>query len=655
MIALAAIAQTTAVSEKEQLRQAMYKYFNAGKQKEFFETTKRLKAICQKEGDEKLFYKAWGNEAIFTSNRKNRQGGLTIAQQIQEYAQKHDSKYGLYTATYISGSMLSNIGQHENAKSHLEKALEYRNRYLPEENVAPIYITLGRIVLNEHKYDKCLGYIEKVLDDPKSIPQHKSAALSMKCLASFGMQDTLTFTKTYKEHAELKKKYNVNDNFEGLVEVYRAMMQGQYEEALEYANKLTTESNRYNLKSRIYEQMGDYKNALRYHRKYKSFMDSINNNEIGRQSYEYAAQLDIARSENESKDLRLRNQQLKINQQKSELERRKLEDESMQLKLKNADIELANAAARRDNDSLTAYNQELQISEYQSKMEAQEQAQRARRTREAFLVLIAALTIATLAFLYWRRRSQIKQLKAVNLQLEQAEHAEREARLEAEHALQVKKNFIQNISHEVRTPLNSIYGFTQILTMPGIDLPQSEKDNLCQRIATSTNILTDVVDKMIELSHYDSMKTLEQNDRIDPSDLCQRLAEEYQAKADEGVTVRFANNLPASYTMLTNRGALEKVFRHLLDNAVKFTKKGEITIRAAVQGQPTFTVSDTGPGIPKEAQETIFEPFFDTGEQIKTTGMGLSICQTICNLLGGEIALDQTYTDGCCIRFNVNG
>jgi len=631
----------------------MYKYFNASDEKNLFETTKRLKAICLKEGDERLFYKAWGNEAIFTCNKKNRQSGLQMAQDIQEYAKKHDSKYGLYVATYLSGSMLSNIHQYESAKEHLLKALEYKNLYLPDENTASIYITLGRIELNNNEFDKTINYTQKVIDDSKSIPHHKCAASSLKCLAYVGKKDTANFLNAYKEHQALKAKYNADDNFEPLVHTYEAMYRKDYEEALRRVDLIPTKSNKYSIKSIIYADMGDFKKAYFYHREYKSYMDSVNTKETQRKAYEYAAQLDVTRSETESKDLRLRNQQLTIDQQKNELQKRQLEDESMQLKLRNADIELANAAARRENDSLTSYNQELQISEYQSKVEAQEHAYRARKTRERFLILIGLLSVATLAYLYWRRKKQIKKLEAVNQQLVELEQAEREARLDAEHALKVKQNFIQNISHEVRTPLNSIFGFTQVLTMPGLDLPQDEKDKLCQRIATSTNLLTDVVDKMIELSHFDSMKSIDRKDTINPADTCRKMVEEFQSKANDGVELRFVNSLPEGYTMRTNRQCLEKVLRHLLDNATKFTKHGEIVVRASMQNMPTFTVSDTGPGIPEENRDTVFEPFFDTGEQIKTTGMGLSICRTICQLLGGEIGLDTHYTDGCRIKFKI--
>ena len=130
--------------------------------------------------------------------------------------------------------------------------------------------------------------------------------------------------------------------------------------------------------------------------------------------------MDVGRLENEQKELKLRNQSLQLENMAGELEQKRLEEEALQLNLKNKEVELQNAAVRLQNDSLDKHNKNLQISEYESKMAAQEQAARARRIFTTSAISIAALIILALAYILWRRSLNARRLRLMNDQLQEA-------------------------------------------------------------------------------------------------------------------------------------------------------------------------------------------------------------------------------------------
>jgi serine phosphatase RsbU (regulator of sigma subunit) len=130
--------------------------------------------------------------------------------------------------------------------------------------------------------------------------------------------------------------------------------------------------------------------------------------------------MDVGRLENEQKELKLRNQSLQLENMASELEQKRLGEEALQLNLKNKEVELQNAAVRLQNDSLDKHNKNLQISEYESKMAAQEQAARARRIFTTSAIAIAALIILALAYILWRRSQNARRLRRMNEQLQEA-------------------------------------------------------------------------------------------------------------------------------------------------------------------------------------------------------------------------------------------
>ena len=264
-------------------------------------------------------------------------------------------------------------------------------------------------------------------------------------------------------------------------------------------------------------------------------------------------------------------------------------------------------------------------------------------------ILIAVLSIflALLLLLFYGWRSAIRHKKA-NEQL-------RIANEQAMMSSKMKSEFIRNISHEIRTPLNIVSGFTQILTAPDMTLPIDEKRDIQKRVIENTDYITELVDRMLELSDVSSATVIECNDQIDAKDLVAEAIEHSRIDshtrpgiADSAVVFECLDKESvASIVLHTNRLYAIRTLAQLLENAVKFTHEGSITLHIAyTDTRVRFTVEDTGIGIPADQAEHIFGEFVQLNNFSIGTGIGLSVARSLARRMGGDLWLDTNYTHG---------
>lgn len=295
----------------EQLEKEMYRYFSSSESDSFMLVTDRLIEACREAGksQERLFYKAWANEAIYYFTKIDRTRGLDMAQQIHDYAQQHDSKFGLYTSTYALSTMQSTLHRYDQAKRGFLEAIDYQHRFFPDESAAAPYLGLAKIYVNLKQPEKVLDCARHALAEPGIIKQHQLTAWSYICIALKSEKYTKEeFNRAYTERERVKREYGHDDNFGEYVNFQHAYKNGKLEEALEIAKRMKSITDQRNLLSITYAKMGDYKQAYLWHKRYKEYQDSVNTAEVQQLSYEYASQLDVSRAENETKDLRLSKQ-----------------------------------------------------------------------------------------------------------------------------------------------------------------------------------------------------------------------------------------------------------------------------------------------------------------------------------------------------------
>ena len=415
-----AMAQSNSADDIKQLEKAMYQYYSAGKTQELFSTIEQLKAKCLETGNERLFYKAWGNEIIHTSVYIGRNEAFKKLEEMREYAEQHNSKYGLYTSTFVTGNMQNGAGDLNKASENYQKAIEYLKHYFPNESYASSYIALSSIEDQRRNNPGAIAYARQALKDPHISKLHRTMAWSHICTAWGWLRNKEEFDKAYAERQKAVEALGHEDNLKTHVECFRAFVHQDVDKALEYAAKIPNKLNRLRLVYKLKQWAGRDKEALYAYQEYIAEVNAKTNKEIREKASIYQSQLEVAKAENESKDLRLANQQLKLNHIADELKQKKLTEQALNLMLKNRDIELAHAAVRLENDSLEAHNKNLKLSEYLSKMKAQEQAEHNQRIIMWAGAFIALLTIGYLAFFLYRRNRHAKRLEDANQKLQTA-------------------------------------------------------------------------------------------------------------------------------------------------------------------------------------------------------------------------------------------
>ena len=291
-------------------------------------------------------------------------------------------------------------------------------------------------------------------------------------------------------------------------------------------------------------------------------------------------------------------------------------------------------------DSTFSKDVRMQLDELNTLFQVDEIRMKGQLERSRFVILIICLIMLVLLLFIYLRHRAAKRLAQKNQEL-------MIANARAEESSKMKTAFIQQISHEFRTPLNILNGFTQILTAPDMVLQTEEKADIQKRISESTERITSLVNKMLELSDANSRQVIERNDSIAALMIATQAIEHTGIQQDSHIKFQLQADAQAEAIMHTNLQSATRALTLLLDNARKFTKKGEV--RLIIQQQPgtfDFIVEDTGIGVPAQEAEHIFDEFVQLDEYYDGTGIGLAVARSIARRLGGDIVLDTSYSGG---------
>ena len=241
--------------------------------------------------------------------------------------------------------------------------------------------------------------------------------------------------------------------------------------------------------------------------------------------------------------------------------------------------------------------------------------------------------------------------KKLKDELEESESALREAKDRAEESSRLKSAFLANMSHEIRTPLNAIVGFSDVLASGGISV--DEQQGYVDIIKTNSDLLLRLINDILDVSRLEADRVTFTIEKCDVVPLCQQvLASVSQARKSENEFIFECDR--ESVDLRTDIQRLQQVIINLFSNADKFTRNGKITLKLEIDDEKrvaTFSVSDTGTGIPLEKQKLVFERFEKLNEYVQGTGLGLSICKLTVEKWGGEIWVDSGYTDGARFVF----
>ena len=211
----------------------------------------------------------------------------------------------------------------------------------------------------------------------------------------------------------------------------------------------------------------------------------------------------------------------------------------------------------------------------------------------------------------------------------------------------MKAAFIQNITHEVRTPLNIISGFSQVIADPELTDSVEERQYMSELMQKSAHQITSLIDEIIGLSLIESTDKMRRDDTPYINRMLRQTIQEYEAIANKGVAIRLESSLDDEFTLKTNENMLKRIVSALLENAVKFTEMGSIFVNASQVGnQLQIAVEDTGCGIPESEVEHIFDRFVKLDSFKEGIGLGLPLSRKLAQQLDGNVTLDTTYTEG---------
>ena len=218
----------------------------------------------------------------------------------------------------------------------------------------------------------------------------------------------------------------------------------------------------------------------------------------------------------------------------------------------------------------------------------------------------------------------------------------------ANEASRMKSRFVQNLSHDIRTPLNAIVGYSQLLAMPGDVLTEDEKSEFAEYINDSADMLTMLIDDVLSVSDIENnILSINIGDTF-PNSVCMKAINCSKMRVQVGVEMYYTSEVDNSFKFKTDSKRVQQIMVNFLSNACKHTTEGEIHVHCSTSENPgsvTFTVTDTGCGVSPDKAEQIFKRF-NTGGKAPSHGLGLDICRDLARRLGGNIGLDQTYTNG---------
>lgn len=423
------------------LEAEMLRLISTTEKEQFTDVTEELKKLSQEQGNERLFYTAWGNQSTYEAAHQNYSAADEIADEIAEYAEDQNSHWGYYIALHSKAVNALQKQDYQAAEEAFLKAVDFRHKYFPNESAGDDLQELMKIANHRKDQKAGLKFAQQILAEPDVAPIHKGRALFRISQFAFNKNNKELFDSIYNELQALKESDGIG-TLEPVVEVNYQIINGNYQEALRLCQQLSPDK-RAERMAVIYHRMGDDKKAYEQMANFKKINDSIvlvsHGNVVA------------------SCFVQMNNERLK-------LEQKILEDENVKLK-------------------------------------------------RVYVYTIIGVVILILALIFWQHHVRIKRLEKENAQLEKA-------RKKAEKAFDMKNEFINNITNELRAPLNPIEGFTDILATQDYDLRPEEREELSKMIKNSSKHITKIIDEMAELSFYESKKSLPVNYTMSPNHLC---------------------------------------------------------------------------------------------------------------------------------------
>ena len=570
------------------------------------EGVERVQEFCRRHGKPEelryFYYFAWGSRLITYYTKQNQYNvAVYETRRMLAEAQADDYQRGVADCYRQLANLYLVQNAFEQAYENFRREIDvFEAHGIDDINLPTQYASLAQCALELNLPDTALTALRKgrALNSEQPYQRftlHKASALYYLKVRNFEK------ARLYVDSAEMQFRANPSMRLyvPGLrflkAEYYKTT--GQYDEALRVVEESLSDTSRnetgYLRQTQmkelgdIYWLMGDVRRSAANYREYIHLSDSVRGQEIRNATDDFSGILEIARLQNETKELQLT------------LQRKRLRNTYLIIGLLG------------------------------------------------FVLVLGGLLFARVVKLNRRLKASEALVKAQISHLVAAGEELRLAKESADRASRMKSDFIQNMSHEVRTPLNSVVGFSQVLASKFRDDPAAAE--YASIIVSSSMSLLRLVDDVLNVAYLDQAEELPRTDCTAMNDNCHDCVSKTLSQVRPGVTMIFEPSTDDP-VVHTNLKRVMQVLQHLLHNAAKFTVEGEIILTydcLVAERLMRFTVTDTGPGIPPAEQEAVFERFVKLDAFSQGTGLGLPVCRMTALKLGGSLRIDASYTDGC--------
>jgi signal transduction histidine kinase/CheY-like chemotaxis protein len=575
---------------------------------------------------------------------------LLYYQKAIEVFELIDSKQEAAVSYQDIGTLYNDIEKYSLALFYYEKAIEIYQEFDNQERVAAIYQNIGVLQYNWGNLEESISFYEKSLTIYEKLKDKRCIAISLSNIGLvYEENKRYSEARDYYEKSLLMFEEIKNDQalvyiFYNLGSIYRNIK--DYRKSIAYFNKGLNLSQKLSMKdyisynyqalSGVYEILGKNRKALDYYKDYIIVKDSIFDEEHFNQIAEYQAKFQNAQKQKEIEFLKL-NDSIKDSELKEkEAQNMILIFSSFLIFVIAVILFLFTRSQRRLTHKLSLEVNERKKSEAELKILTNDLEI---RVKERTVDLEQANN---------KLITEIEQHRQTTKDLETAKN-------KAEESDKIKSSFLANISHEVRTPLNAILGFSQMFEHE--NLPVSKRRSYISKIKTGCKSLTNLIDDIIEFASIEAGEAKVENKEFNPHPTLEFLHDHYANEIlklnKDSLVLRFDNeNSDRDLLINTDPIRLKQILSILLDNAVKFTNSGSIDFGFVHSNNKEidFYVKDTGIGIDKKYNQVIFERFTQLEEYSTRnyggTGIGLSVAKRLVQMLNGKIWFESTLGIG---------
>lgn len=245
------------------------------------------------------------------------------------------------------------------------------------------------------------------------------------------------------------------------------------------------------------------------------------------------------------------------------------------------------------------------------------------------MIVLMVMLACALGFIY-RMRTELKQLRRAD---------------------RMKVAFLNNIGHELRTPLKAVGEMAAVVAKPDLYLSKNEKRDIADQLQYNADLIGTLLDEVLVFTDADTTGHELKDETFSPNALCRRCLEAnmHSIYHRQAVKLNFKRELSDEFFVKSDRHMIELILNKLILNACRFTERGEITVGCNVSehvGRLAFFVTDTGVGIPESRLNNIFSWFEAPDDTVDDAELDLSICQKIAAKLGGTLLHDDAWQQG---------